>query len=105
MNEERNLKNIKVKGYGFTEERHGQTEERQFNLKDMLLNYSNYDLRAEGVYRSYGFMYDFKPFLKKYIIKTQYNIIECFALNKTFIRQNKGLYVEGHIYYIIEVFK
>jgi hypothetical protein len=55
----------------------------------------------DGVYRLMGWAYDFRPYMHKYVVKTQYYLEECYALNKTEARESfKGL---GKVIYIVEV--
>jgi hypothetical protein len=48
-----------------------------------------------------GWAYDFRPYMTKYVVKTQYYLEECYAFNKTGAREQfKGA---GKVIYIVEV--
>lgn len=57
--------------------------------------------KHKGVYRLMGWEYNFRPFLTKYVVKTDHYLEECYALNKADARiLFKGL---GRVQYIVEV--
>lgn len=56
---------------------------------------------GKGEQRSMGWLYNFRPVMKKYVVKTAYYLQETFAFDKTGAREHfKGL---GKVYYIVEV--
>jgi|TARA_Y100000034_G_scaffold114835_1_gene151341 hypothetical protein len=57
------------------------------------------NLEKEGIYRLLGWAFDFRMYLKKYVYKTEYYILEGYFLNKTDCRRN----AYGKVYYIIEI--
>jgi hypothetical protein len=63
---------------------------RFYTNNDNLIHY--------GYYKLMGYKYDFTPYLKKYLYKQYNNWYECYAPNKTLLRQVIG----GRIDKIIE---
>ena len=57
------------------------------------------NLKQDGVYKIYGWIIDFKPILKKFIVKQHNSLYECFAFNKTDLRNS----IFGKIEYIKEI--
>ena len=62
---------------------------------------NNDNLIRFGYYKSMGYQYDFKPYLKKYLYKQYGSWLEAYAPNKTLLRQVIG----GRIEQIIELNK
>lgn len=60
---------------------------------------NNDNLVRFGYYKSMGYLYDFKPYLKKYLYKQYGDWREAYAPNKTLLRQVIG----GRIEQIIEL--
>jgi hypothetical protein len=76
------------------------TLELDFLNKAYTRFYTNNDnLLRYGVYKLMGYVYDFKPFLKKYLYKQYGSWNEAYAPNKTKLRQ----VVYGKITQIIEL--
>lgn len=44
------------------------------------------DLKKSGMYRLMGWQYDFRPFLKRYLVKQYGSWYECYAPNRTLLR-------------------
>ena len=57
------------------------------------------NLKQYGVYKIMGWIIDFKPILKKFIIKQDNYLYECYAFNKTDLRNS----IFGRIEYIKEL--
>lgn len=70
-------------------------------LKDAYIRFytNNNNLINYGYYKSMGYKYDFKPYLKKYLYKQYGNWQEAFAPNKTLLRQ----VIYGRIDKIVEL--
>lgn len=65
------------------------------NFQSQYHNVSN-----TGIYRTHGWAFDYRPILKKYIVKSDYYLIKIYSLNKTLLRKSlKGF---GRIHYITE---
>jgi len=62
---------------------------------------NNDNLVRFGYYKSMGYLYDFKPYLKKYLYKQYGSWSKAYAPNKTLLRQVIG----GRIEQIIELNK
>jgi hypothetical protein len=74
--------------------------------KDFLLSkytknnmFNNDNLTKYGIYKMSGWIYDLKPYLRKYIIKQYDQWSECYAPNKTMLRN----VTYGTIQKIIEI--
>jgi hypothetical protein len=76
------------------------TDAKEFLKKAYVRFYTNNDnLIRFGHYKLMGYKYDFKPFLRKYLYKQYGQWNECYAPNKTTLRQVIG----GVINQIIEI--
>lgn len=73
----------------------------EFLKKNYLSRYSfgNDNLRRFGVYKEKGWEFDFKPFLKKYLVKQYDSWQEYYAPNKTLLRKT----ISGAITKIVEI--
>lgn len=60
---------------------------------------NNNNLISYGYYKLMGYMYDFRPYLKKYVYKQYGDWIEVYAPNKTLLRQ----VIVGRIDKIVEI--
>lgn len=76
------------------------------NIKDFLnkvmfnpFMFGYYNLNKSGIYRLLGYAFDFRPYLKEYVYKTNYGIQEGYFLNKENVRKN----THTHIAYILEI--
>lgn len=45
------------------------------------------NLQGSGIYKEMGWAYDFRPFLTKYVYRAYGHWQECWAINKTHLRQ------------------
>ena len=57
------------------------------------------NLKQYGIYKIMGWIIDFKPILKKFIVKQDNYLYECYAFNKTDLRNS----IFGKIEYIREI--
>jgi len=57
------------------------------------------NLKQYGVYKILGWIIDFRPILKKFIVKQDNYLYECYAFNKTDLRNS----IFGRIEYIKEI--
>lgn len=60
---------------------------------------NNHDLISYGYYKLLGYLYDFRPYLKKYLFKQYGSWHEAYAPNKTKLRS----VIDGKIDKIIEL--
>jgi hypothetical protein len=97
------MENLQVIGYPFVS--HVDQDWRPtIEVVDFLnrsYGISNYDLISHGYYKLMGYLYDFKPYLKRFIYKQYGSWQEAYAPNKTTLR--KVIY--GRIDEIIELKK
>lgn len=78
------------------------SDPKEFLKRAYVRFYTNNDnLIRFGYYKSMGYQYDFKPYLKKYLYKQYGSWSEAYAPNKTLLRQVIG----GRIEQIIELNK
>lgn len=71
-------------------------------LKKLLTNPFNFgvnDVTTYGKYKLSGWKFDFTPYLKRFVVKTNYSIYETYAINKTQARKLAG----ARVIYIIEI--
>jgi hypothetical protein len=96
-------KNIIVVGKPFVnhvDQNHKPTLELSFLKRAYVPYFTNNDnLIRSGVYKLMGYVYDFKPYLKKYLYKQYGDWQEAYAPNKTTLRK----VVYGKIDKIIEL--
>ena len=65
----------------------GETIEQFLKEKGTsICNFGMYDLYSYGIYKYMGWRYDFRPFLKRFLIR-QDSWIEVWAINKTAARK------------------
>lgn len=73
----------------------GLTNTERGTLGQMLADYN-------GIYKHFGWCYNFREFMTLYCVKTQHNgVLERWAFNKTQARLDCKMC--GRIYYIVEV--
>ena len=56
-------------------------------------------LQRYGIYKYLGWAFDFTPFMKKFLVKQYDNWDECYAINKTHLRNS----IYGRIQKIVEI--
>ena len=88
------MKNTVVNSMGFND-RATENNRMFFETKEraikFLKNSSNMNIETSGTYDNMAWRYDFRPFLKRYIIEYSYGYIsKVYALNKTQVRKNAG---------------
>jgi hypothetical protein len=62
-------------------------------------DFGTFELATTGMYKLLGWVYDFRPVMKKYVVKQHGNWREYFAPNRTLIRK----YAYGRVDKILEV--
>lgn len=88
----KNMENIVV-GYPFVSHVNQELKPTIENPKDFLKRAyvrfytNNNNLLRFGYYKLMGYLYDFKPYLKKYLYKQYGSWHEVYAPNKTLLRQ------------------
>ena len=80
----------------------GETPEEFLNNKlSSSFNFGADNLTRSGMYRLYGWKFDFTPYLKRFVVKTNDSIYETYAVNKTQARKLAG----ARVIYILEISK
>jgi len=95
----------RLKGYKFSENAQGETPTIKNPEKFLSEKYADkfsfgiHNLSRQGVFQLLGWEYNFRPFLKKYVVKQYNNWQEYYAPNKTLLRK----ILSGRIEKIVEI--
>lgn len=57
------------------------------------------DISKSGIYKEAGWMFDFRPFLGHYVVRTADYLYETYGVNKTQVRKSAG----SRVFYILEI--
>lgn len=96
------LRNVSIVGRPFVPHVKQKEVISNFDLVNMFESghhFSLSDVMNYGYIKIMGYLYNVSPFLRQYIVKTDYGIYEYYAPNKTLLRKA----MTGHIYYIKEI--
>ena len=69
------------------------------NLLTSTFNFGTTNVTRFGTYKLSGWKFDFTPYLKRFVVKTNFSIYETYAVNKTQARKLAG----ARVIYIIEI--
>jgi len=98
---------VKVKGYGFTEETRGTAKTSIFDIEE-IMNHDNYHMSyhnmiSSGTLRLAGYQYGMQQFLEKYCIQyTDGQLSFIFALNKKHAMNFHG-HTDAAINFIVKI--
>ena len=88
------MKKIIIDAYPFIKDFNSE-HKKDYTLDDfkerlsIRFAFGNENILSNGIYKEMGFMYDLRPFLKRYLVNTYDNTYQTyFAFNKKQIRDN-----------------